>query len=295
MAEPFFTIVIPTYNRADHLPKAIEAVLAQDFGLFELIVVDDGSTDNTESIVKEYDDGRVHYVRQVNSERAAARNTGIRSARGVYTTFLDSDDLVLSNHLSTAKKFADKFTPSIFHLGYNVCSPEGSLMAKWKPLPSPLNQKLLDGNYLSCMGVFLHREVFSKYLFNEDRALSGSEDYEYWLRLSARYNILACPEVTGILVNHEARSVIQTDAASLTKRIALLRKYLKEDQLFMDKYGTAFSRKDAYLDVYVALHLSLMKGRSAQAMHTLWLGFKKHPAIIFSKRFWVIPKKILIG
>src|SRR5687767_9278561 len=98
---PVFSIVIPTYNRAHLIKKTIESVLAQDFADFELLVVDDGSKDDTESVVSSFTDKRVHYFKKQNGERGAARNFGAARAKGSYLNFFDSDDLLYRNHLST--------------------------------------------------------------------------------------------------------------------------------------------------------------------------------------------------
>jgi len=89
---PFFSIIIPTYNRASMIPKAIESVLQQTFVEWELIIIDDGSIDNTAEIVKTYTDSRIKYIWQENQERSVARNKGISIAKGRYICFLDSDN-----------------------------------------------------------------------------------------------------------------------------------------------------------------------------------------------------------
>ena len=87
------SVIIPTYNRAHLIARSIESVLNQTYREFELIVVDDGSTDNTEEVVKSFNDQRIRYIRyQMNEGAATARNTGIRAARGDYIAFQDSDD-----------------------------------------------------------------------------------------------------------------------------------------------------------------------------------------------------------
>ena len=97
---PKVSVIIPTYNCAHFLPDAIQSVLDQSFQDFELIVVDDGSTDNTEEVVRSFSDTRLTYIRQVHQERSAARNTGIQASGGEYVTFLDSDDRYLPGKLS---------------------------------------------------------------------------------------------------------------------------------------------------------------------------------------------------
>jgi len=244
---PFFSIIIPTYNRQHHIAFAIHSVLQQDFASFQVIVVDDGSTDETEKVVVSIQDPRVSYYKKINEERAAARNYGIKKATGEFITFLDSDDLLKSNHFSTAKSFIEKNSPMIFHLGYYVVDIKGKLLQPWIALPSPANRKLLDGNFLSCLGIFINRNVFSSQLFNEDRDLSGSEDYEFWLRLSSRYSILTCASSTAQLVQHDSRSVVQISPEKLIKRINLLRFYLSKDQPFVAKFRSGLKKWNAYL------------------------------------------------
>lgn len=97
---PFFSIIIPTYNRATFLPKAIESVLCQSFIDWELLVINDGSEDNTEEIVYNFDDKRIRYFYQANADRSVARNNGIRNALGNYIFFLDSDDYMIPEFLN---------------------------------------------------------------------------------------------------------------------------------------------------------------------------------------------------
>jgi glycosyltransferase involved in cell wall biosynthesis len=100
MTAPFFSIVIPVYNRATALKSAIESVLAQTFQGFEIVVVDDGSRDDPQSVVALFADPRLRIIRQANAGGGAARNTGIDNARGAFVAFLDSDDVFLPHHLS---------------------------------------------------------------------------------------------------------------------------------------------------------------------------------------------------
>ena len=111
--QPFFSVVVPAYNRARFLPSLISSVISQTFESFELIIVDDGSTDHTRDIVSEYlsSDPRIIYRYQINSERGVARNHGIAHARGQWISFLDSDDLYLPDHLRTLYDYISRFSP----------------------------------------------------------------------------------------------------------------------------------------------------------------------------------------
>jgi GalNAc5-diNAcBac-PP-undecaprenol beta-1,3-glucosyltransferase len=98
----FFSIVLPTYNRAERLVKTVQSILTQDFTDFELIIVDDGSTDNTLARVADEfgSNPKVRYHRKKNEERSVARNFGMKQACGDYIVFFDSDDFMHKNHLS---------------------------------------------------------------------------------------------------------------------------------------------------------------------------------------------------
>ena len=105
---PYFSIVIPTFNRAALIATTINTVLKQDFNDFEIIIIDDGSTDNTETLLCHIlTDKKIIYYKQENKERGAARNQGIKMAAGKYVLFLDSDDLLNPNHLSALIQIID--------------------------------------------------------------------------------------------------------------------------------------------------------------------------------------------
>jgi len=98
---PFFSIIIPTYNREDKLDIPIKSILNQQFKNWELIIIDDGSIDETQTLIKTYSSQRIHYFYQQHQGRSAARNLGITKAKGTYICFQDSDDEYLPNHLQT--------------------------------------------------------------------------------------------------------------------------------------------------------------------------------------------------
>jgi glycosyltransferase involved in cell wall biosynthesis len=292
--ETLFSIIVPTYNRANLISKTIDSVLEQVFFRFELIIVDDGSTDNTSETVDHYlADERVRYFKIKNSERGAARNFGVRKSMGSYVTFLDSDDVLLPWHLGTAaRKVEDTNQPEAFHLGYEMLHPDGRIDSLPR-LPNPVNDKLLQGNFLSCMGVFLRRDVAIQNPFDEDRQLSGSEDYELWMRIAARIPILTFPEVTSRLINHEDRSVIQTDPRKLILRISLLDQKLHADEKFMERFGSRLDMFTSYRTLYLALHLA-MSGERWLAIKSLAYTARQYPYAIFTYRFAVVLKKILL-
>lgn len=291
-ADVNFTIVVPTYNRANLISKTIDSVLEQTHFTFELLIVDDGSKDNTADVVKPYQaDTRIQYFNIKNSERGAARNFGVTKSKGEYITFLDSDDIFLPWHLSTAaEKVALADRPPAFHLSYEILHANGRVDAV-PDLPSQVNEKLLEGNFLSCMGVFLRRDIAVANPFDEDRELSGSEDYELWMRIAARVPILAFPEVTSRLINHQDRSVVTTSPKKLITRIALLDQKLLSDDRFIERFGARLNMFTSYRTLYLALHLAL-SGERWIAFKSLVYTARKYPYVVGNYRFMVALKKI---
>ena len=125
-----FSIIIPTYNRALILKETLESVLEQTFTDYEVIVVDDGSVDNTRTIVEEFNTEKIKYFYKNNEERSVARNYGADKSTGDYLIFLDSDDKMLNTHLLGIHQFLieNKFAPQFIFSGYKILNPDKSLL-----------------------------------------------------------------------------------------------------------------------------------------------------------------------
>lgn len=293
MKHPRFSIVIPTYNRRAFIAKAIDSALAQSFGDFEIIVVDDGSSDDTGEIVREIHDPRVRYHYKENEERAVARNTGIAMSNGEYVGFLDSDDEIYPEHLEFASRMIEKYRrPEIFHLGYEVRTDSEASGRKIGSLPETANEVLIQGNVLSCNGVFLRRDIALKYKFNPDRVLSGSEDYELWLRLASRFPIYCDDHVTSAIIQHDARSVLTTDRDRLVRRIELLERCLFEDEAFVKAYQKKIPQFRAYLRIYIALHLALARNDRTGAFKLLGESLYHSPYALRNRAFYATVKRV---
>src|SRR5690242_136065 len=150
-SSPFFSIVIPTYNRAHLIGKTIRSVLQQEFTDFEVLVIDDGSKDNTAEVMQTFSDPRINYFPKQNGERGAARNYGATRARGRYINFFDSDDLMYPNHLRVASQMiATQADPEIFHLAYDYQLEDGTVISRINDFDAQIKQTVLFNNKLSC-------------------------------------------------------------------------------------------------------------------------------------------------
>jgi glycosyltransferase involved in cell wall biosynthesis len=289
-----FSLVIPTYNRADAVCKAIRSALAQTEEDFEIIVIDDGSTDNTKEMVKAITDPRVLYYYKANEERGAARNFGTQKAKGGYVSFLDSDDILYSNYFANAAQVIVRYnSPEVFHLGYEVKDEKGELLWDVSYTMLSANRVLIKGNLLSCAGVFIRNDIAKANLFNEDRSLAGLEDWELWLRLASKYTIYMDRRVSSCIINHEGRSVLDINKDKLVARIKIFIKCVTSNSDIVKYYGSNGMRDfNASCYTYCALHLAMAKYKS-EAWPYLRKGIIISPKNLFSKRFAVTIKHLL--
>jgi glycosyltransferase involved in cell wall biosynthesis len=295
MSNILFSIVIPTYNREKIIVKTIQSVLSQTYTNFELIIVDDGSTDNTEKFVRNIKDKRIKFFKKENEERGAARNYGTNKAKGDYITFLDSDDLLYSKYLEEAKYFIKKNNSiNIFHQLFEVRSKDNKLIRSADYSNRNAFKSLITkGNFMACQGLFLKADFAKSNLFIEDRNLAGSEDYELWLRISTTTNIVINPVVTSALIDHSDRSVIKIDVDKLIKRKELMLHYLFSNKLINSKLLKYKKILKAGAYSYISLHIALSNQSKKIALKYLFKAIMQSLLFIFKRRFFAILKHLL--
>src|SRR5579863_5435892 len=170
---PFFSIILPSYNRSQLISVPIRSVLAQTFNDWELLVVDDGSTDDTREVALSFKDSRITYIWQPNAERSAARNNGISKAKGKYICFLDSDDYYLDNHLSALYKAIESYQEPKGMFVTDVLRNEGGVLIAVEHERSdkhPNNVCYIISAQESVIPgrVAIHREILEKFHFDKD-------------------------------------------------------------------------------------------------------------------------------
>ncbi len=189
----FISVIIPTYNRKEALIKAVDSVLSQTYTNFELIIVDDGSTDDTSLMFKDNDNenGKIKYIYQENGGVSKARNTGIKFAKGELISFLDSDDEWLPKKLEKQIDFLKK------NKNIKICHTNEIWIKngvrinqhnKHKKYGGWIYQKSLYLCLISPSAVIIHKSVFEDVgMFNEE--FKAGEDYDLWLRITPYYEI----------------------------------------------------------------------------------------------------------
>jgi len=187
---PRVSVIIPTFNRSWCLSEAIDSVLAQTFPDMELIVVDDGSTDQTPSLLSRYAD-RLRVLRQTNRGVSAARNRGIQAAGGALIAFLDSDDLWQPDKLTRQVAFFNRHPDAL------ICQTEEIWIRRGVRVnPKHRHRKpsgwIFEPSLALCLvspsAVMLHRDLLEE-MGGFDESLPACEDYDLWLRVSLRYPI----------------------------------------------------------------------------------------------------------
>jgi len=210
-ANPFFSVVIPAFNRKDFASAAVESVLAQSFPGFEIIVVDDGSTDGTyEELDRRYSsEPRFRLIRQVNSERGAARNKGYTESHGSYVIFLDSDDVFLPDHLETLhNKITELNNPDFISTKYDLFRHDQASSGSIQNLKEGFYDYhlFLRGNPLAA-NVCVRRGMDSYVPFEEDRRYAIYEDWFFFLQNLQRKKIYVIDRVTVRMHDHDERSM----------------------------------------------------------------------------------------
>jgi glycosyltransferase involved in cell wall biosynthesis/peptidoglycan/xylan/chitin deacetylase (PgdA/CDA1 family) len=286
----FFSIVIPTYNRAHLISSTLESILAQTYSNYEVIIVDDGSTDNTEETVRKYLSDKVHYYKKANAERAAARNFGTHLAKGDYINWFDSDDVMFPNHLQEALNLILKYdSPEVFAQGHQYQDISGNVLQAFA-YPSDIRAEMHKGNPVANSPVMVRRDIALANLFNEDRGLSGSEDYELWLRLASRYYIYASSKITVAVVFHNERSVVtMTDPDQLITRYTKFIQYTTSDSAVVALLGD--HKKDFEMKNYLLLAVDLANNNHpGQGKKYLQKAFSCSPGLLAERGFYAFLK-----
>ena len=202
---PFFTVVIPVYNRARELERALHSVLTQTCQDFEVVVVDDGSSDNPQATVDALHDPRVRLVRQENKGGAAARNRGFDEARGQFVALLDSDDRFLPQHLENMRELLDGAQHTVGYAKMIVDRGNGVTMVKppraIRPNEDMATYLLCDRGFVPTITIAVERATAKRVRYSEGWRIA--EDTDFAIRLFLDGNRFAMIEEPGAVWNDE--------------------------------------------------------------------------------------------
>ncbi len=201
---PLVSVIMPTYNGSKYIEASIDSALAQTYPHVEVIVIDDGSKDNTTEVVSRYGD-RVTLIQQQNAGTAAARNLGIRSSHGELIALLDHDDLWLPEKLQKQVPiFAESPRVGMVHTGARWFQTETHAITS-EVLPAPIldYHDLLAWCLVSCCTVLFTRKAFDE-AGGFDASLLGTDDWDMWIRIAALYEVRGLREVLSEVRLHSS-------------------------------------------------------------------------------------------
>jgi glycosyltransferase involved in cell wall biosynthesis len=219
------SVIIPTYNHAQFLSAAIQSVLSQTYQNFEIIVVDDGSTDNTKEVVGEFG-SLVRFIWQENQGLSAARNTGLRLAQGEYIGFLDADDIWLPEFLHKQLLLFKAAEIGATYCGSRFVDVRGNLLPQvqvFAPPPDEFQFHLLDGAFFPVHAVLLRKKCLQE-TGEFDENLRALEDWDMWLRFSRKFYFVGNPQIY-VLTRVRSDSMSADFDRMATQEQALIQKH----------------------------------------------------------------------
>lgn len=269
------SIITPTYNREAFLPAAIESALAQSYKEFELIIVDDGSTDNSRELINTYaeKDSRVRYLYQENQRQSVARNYALSIAKGDFICFLDSDNYWPHDKLEKSLKAFEQYPDADIVYGDCITIDEqGNELHRnnMRRYSGKIAALLLKDNFVSMNTTMTRRKCF-----NEMGGMSGkrrvADDYDLWLKFSARYRFQYIPEFLAYYrvmenqISSNKRLRFETNEAIILDFLAAYPDAVNEQEkkagltVFYTRkarHYAASDKKEAYLAIRTALGIN---------------------------------------
>jgi glycosyltransferase involved in cell wall biosynthesis len=292
---PFFSIIIPVYNRVDFIAKTIYDALDQTFQDFEIIIIDDGSEDATEREIQKISDKRVRYFKTKNRERSHARNYGLKQAKGKYINYFDSDDMMYPNRLQTVYNFIESNSePDVLYTHYDFINEKGEKIGRMNRHYESFTKDILYNNFLATDAVFLKKGVATQFPFDENRQIITAEDWELWLRMHTTHNFKECAISTFAMMQHDERSLNSISASRIEERDLYFSKMIRKNRALEEKYGESAIRL-FMADRYTFIALSMCEnGDYLKAIHYWTKSLITSFYVIRRKRFWAVIKKICL-
>ena len=287
----FISVIMPAFNSEAYIREAIDSVVQQTWPRWELIVVDDGSTDGTKDNVAKYvlEDDRIRYIHQDNSGPASARNTGIQASRYPYIAFLDSDDIWFHDKLEKQMNFAVTHPGHVVYGGARYLwgkdgtfteDDSAKIYRNFDTIPENAEYFLFHPNLTMTSSILLEKSMLEK-VGRFDQTLSSSEDDDLYFRLALNYKFHALQEPVFYRRRHT-----ENITANLTSKEIRRNRYRAVENIVMRTPQELLPKPKSHILSYWALWFSkvaLEKGRHAASMGWFLKGFLISPAYYFSR------------
>jgi len=282
---PKASIVIPTYNRGKYISATINSVLSQTFKDFEIIVVDDGSTDDTHKELEQFG-AKIKIINQPNSERAVSRNNGVKNSSGEYIAFLDSDDLWAENKLEKQVEALDNKKNTILVYGQSHrINDKGERIKtarrQMKGYNGTVFESLLMRNFVVSATPMIRREYFDKTSGFQTKYIPY-EDWEFWLRFSLLGEFYFLPNHLSYYRIHPEQSVKQATAENIERVTNLLLK----DSFTLKEILETTKRKSLGLANLRYCYWYLLANQPQVAKEKITKAINLYPQFLFDPR-WI--------
>ncbi len=275
---PKVSVIIPTYNRADLLPRAVNSVLSQTYHDYEIIIIDDHSPDNTQDVIAAFSDPRIRSIRhQTNRRQSAAINTGIASARGEYIAFLDDDDEWLPNKLEGQVQILDASANDVGLVYGWMDSIEDSTGRETPTYRNTTEGDIFEDSLaLNIPGptiVLLVRSSVAREVGGIDASLSRYNDADFICRVSQRYRVAVLPEVVAKAhFDHEHERMGDNTPKYLADAANFLR-------MHMDRFSTELNERPRTRSILLRrlAGVEMMRGNRRAALSAFASAFQLDP------------------
>jgi glycosyltransferase involved in cell wall biosynthesis len=266
-----FSIIIPTYNRAAFIKKAVDSVLAQTYANWELLIIDDASTDNTAELLTQYYDARIHILKnESNIERSASRNKGIAQAKGDYICFLDSDDYFLPQHLASLQLSISKSNQSsaLFHTGVEQHIVQQGIVKKINRQSFRNPVETVIACHIPVITVAIHQKILKQFQFDESMRIN--EDVYLFAQIASCYPLIYIPEVSVVWQLH-GNNTSDSEKDYLYPQLKST-KVIFSNSLIIAHLSRPFVNAK-YFDLYAQMvYLYASTGKLSKALYYLLMG-----------------------
>lgn len=301
---PRVSIIVPVYNRAHLITKCLNSVQSQSFRDYEIILVDDGSTDNLQKVLSGF---TLRYCRQSRQGPAGARNKGLELATGEYIAFLDSDDTLTGDSLRKRVEILEKYPEAGWCYSRVYYVDENEKIVGLQRLPDrmpcfhsreeEIRSFLLQGNHINTSTVLIRRRCFADVGSFNDKLRAGSEDLDLWIRLLKKYDMAFVPGPLARYRFHSQNFCASRDLKEWEKSNTRILESIFNDPVFGPRF--AVLRPTAYFHLYTSLSLRAKNRKdSMTSWHYLSKAWKVHP--VGAEMNWVffgikvlLPKPLL--
>ena len=288
----FFSIVIPLYNKEKYVAQTLQTVLKQNFSDFEIIIINDGSTDSSAKIVQGFSDTRIKYFSTENQGAAEARNLGIEKSTSPYIAFLDADDLWLENHLEELKNLIERFpNAGMYANRYQLIFKKGNtyqpsffgIADDYEGVVKDYFAASLHYAIASSISIAVPKSIFAE-VGNFKQYISSGQDTDMWIRIALHSKIIIGNKLTS--------SYLHFIEGSLSKT-AILEKKIKRFDEYQDQEKSNPSLKK-YLDLYrMEYAMQYKMAGASEVSKSLYKQISKANLSFKSKALYILPKGLL--